>query len=213
MPQPECTREFIRFRLLSEKRRLTLTSTNVEDTSGNPSDGERGGLRPGRKDAEQSVDDVFLTHQDGDEKIGDDGVGNLSGVCLVGRRETNEYGHVGREGDTEKPSVNGEEHIAEVPDRLGVLLLDVLLIEITLPVEGLLFIGDILRRVTGSRSRDSFLGFCSSREIDDFGFPGGWLWGGDIFTTARKREVNNQQPKESQRKSTHGPLSVDIPDT
>ena len=84
----------------------------MEDTSGNPPDGERGGLRPSREDTEQCVDNVFLTHQNGDEKIGDDSVGNLSGVRLVSRRETDEHGHICREGDTEKPSVNGEEHIA-----------------------------------------------------------------------------------------------------
>jgi len=116
----------------------------MEYTSGNPPEEERGGLGPSREDPEQGVDHVFLTHQDGDENVGDNRVGNLSGVCLVGRCETDEYGHVGCEGDTEKPSVNGEEHVAEIPDGLGVLLLDILLIEIALPPDGLLFVGDIL---------------------------------------------------------------------
>jgi len=123
--------------------RRILTSTNMEDTSGNPPDGERGGLGPGREDLEEGVDDIFLAHQDGDKKIGDDSVGDLAGVRLVSRRETDEYRHVGREGNTEKPSVNGEEQIAEIPDGLGVPLLDILSIEITLPIEGFLFVGDI----------------------------------------------------------------------
>lgn len=103
---------------------------------------------------------MFLTHQDGDEKVGDDSVGNLSGARLVSRCETNKYGHVGREGNTEKLSVNGEEHITEVPDWPEVLL-----------VEGSLLAGHILRRVARrSRPRDSFLRFCSGREADDFRF-------------------------------------------
>jgi hypothetical protein len=88
----------------------------------------------------------------------------------VGRRKTDEYGHVGRKSDAEKPSVNGEEHIAEISNRLGVLLLDVLIVEITLPVEGFLFVRDILRRAIGTRSGDSILRFRSNREIDDLGF-------------------------------------------
>jgi hypothetical protein len=160
----------------------------VEDTSGNPPNDERGGLWPGREDIEQGVDDVFLTHQDGDKNIGDDGVGNLSSVRLVSRCEADEYGHVGREGDTEKPPVHGEEQVAKISDGLGVLLLDILLILITLPPEGLLFVGDILNGVARrSRSRDSFVRFHGGREIDDFEFPSGWLWGGNGFTTAKKR--------------------------
>jgi len=144
IPQPECTREFIRIKLSHRRQGWIRTSTDVEDTSGNPPEEERGGLGPGSEDIEQGVDHVFLTHQDGDENVGDNSVGNLSGVRLVSCCETDEYGHVGREGDTEKPSVNGEEHVAEVPDGLGVLLLDILLIEITLPPDGLLSVRDIL---------------------------------------------------------------------
>ena len=73
----------------------------MEDTSGNPPDGEGGRLGPGREDLEQGVDDVFLAHQDGDENVGDDSVRNLSGVRLVSRCEADEYGHVGCERDTE----------------------------------------------------------------------------------------------------------------
>lgn len=90
----------------------------MKGTSGNLPDNERGGLRPDREDTEQGVDDILLTHQDVDENTGDDSVGNLSGVRLVSRRETNEYGHVGREGDIEKPSAN-EEHIADNPPSRG----------------------------------------------------------------------------------------------
>ena len=116
----------------------------MEDASRSPPEEERGGLGPGREDTEQGVDHVFLTHQDRDGNVGDDSIGNLSGVRLVSCCETNEYGHVGREGDAEKPSVNGEEHVAEIPNGLGVFLLEILLVEITLPPVGLLFVGDIL---------------------------------------------------------------------
>ena len=160
----------------------------MEDTSGSPPEEERGGLWPGREDTEQSVDDIFLTHQDRDENVGDDSVCNLSGVRLVSRRETDEYGHVGREGDTEKPSVDGEEHIAEIPDGFGVLLLDVLLIEIALPPEGLLSVGDVLSGVAGrSRGRSIFLRLQVGREIDDFWPLNSRFWGGNGFATARKR--------------------------
>ena len=144
IPQPECTRKFIRTKSSRGKQGRIRTSTDVEDTSGNPPEEERSGLGPGREDTEQGVDHVFLTHQDGDENVGDNSVSNLSGVRLVSRREPDEYGHVGCEGDTEKPSINREEHVAEIPDGLGVLLLDIFLIEITLPPDGLLSIGDIL---------------------------------------------------------------------
>jgi hypothetical protein len=158
-----------------------------------------------------------LTHQDRDEKIGDNSVGNLPGVRLVSCRETDEYGYVGREGDTEKPSVNGEEQIVDISDGLGVFLLGVFLIEITLLVEACLFVGGVWSRVARrSRSRDSFLRFHDSREIDGFGFLSGWLWGGSGFTTARKREVNIEESKESRKNSTHlgsGPSSLDILDT
>ena len=158
IPQPECTRGSVRTKPSHWKREQIHTSTDMEDTSGNPPDGERGGLGPGREDTEQGVDDVFLTHQDGDENVGDNGVGDLSGVRLVGRRETDEYGHVGREGDTEKSSVDGEEQVAGISDGLGVPLLDVLFILVTRPPEGLLFVGDILDRVSRRRrSGDGFL--------------------------------------------------------
>lgn len=158
----------------------------MEDTSGNPPEEERGGLGPSREDTEQGVDDIFLAHQDGDENVGDNSVGNLSGVRLVGRREADKHGHVGCEGDTEQPSVSGEEHVAEIPDRLGVLLLDIFFIEITLPPEGLLLVGDILSRVARrSRLCNSFLGFLSGWEVDDFGSLNSWFWGGNDFTTAR----------------------------
>lgn len=118
----------------------------MEYTSGNPPNSERGGLGPSREDTEQYVDNVFLTNENRHKKVGDNSVGNPSGVCLVGRRKANKYGHVSCKGDTEKPSVNGEEHIADIPDWLGVLLPDVLVVEITLPVEGFLFVRNILRR-------------------------------------------------------------------
>ena len=109
-------------------RNEVRTSTNVEDTSGDPPDGERGGLGPSRKDLEQDVDDMFLAHENTDKKIGNDSVRNLPGIRLVGRSKANKYGHIGRKGETEKPPVNGEEQIAEVSNRLGVPLLDVLIV-------------------------------------------------------------------------------------
>lgn len=180
----------------------------MKNTSGNPPNHERGGLGPGREDIEQEVDNIFLTHQDGDEDVGDDTISNLSCVRLVGRCETNKYGHVGREGDGEKPSVNGEEHVAEVPDGLGVLLLDVLLILVTLPPEGLLFVGDIdiLNRVgRRTRPRDAFIGSRSDREIDDRRFLKCWLWDGKSFTARGRREVSIsvEKPKGNRRNSTH----------
>ena len=39
----------------------------MKDTCGNPSDGERGRLGPGREDAKEGVDSVFLAHQDGED--------------------------------------------------------------------------------------------------------------------------------------------------
>jgi len=166
------------------RNRWVLTSTNVEDTSGNPPDDERGKLWPGREYTEQGVDDVFLARQDGDQKIGDDCAGNLSGVRLVSRRETDEYGNVGREDNTEKSSANREQQIAEVSDRLGVLLLDILLVE---KQEHFSFVGNILRRVVGrSRSRDTYLGFHSGMEANDLGFPRNWSREDNGFTAARK---------------------------
>ena len=196
MPQPECTKESIRTKSSYWKRGQIRTSTNVEDTSRNPPNGERGRLGPGRENTEQCVNDVFLTHQDGDEDIGDNSVGNLSSVRLVSRRETDEYGHVGREGDTEKPSVDGKEQVTEIPDGLGVLLLDVLFISITLPPEGLLPVGDVLNGTRGTGN--SFLRFRGGREIDDFGFMNSWLWEGDGLVTVRKR-VNIGESKENQK--------------
>ena len=147
-----------------------LTSTNVEYTSGNPPDEKRGRLRPSGEDTEQDVNDVFLAHKDRDEKVGDNSVSNLSGVCLVGRREANEHRYVGRKGNAEKSPVNGEEQIAEISNRLGVPLLDVLIIEVTIPVEGFLFVRDILRRTTERRSGDGIIRFRSGREIGGLRF-------------------------------------------
>lgn len=62
IPQPECTGGSVRMKSSHRKRGGIRTSTNVEDTSGNPPDSERGRLGPGGEDAEQGVDDVFLTH-------------------------------------------------------------------------------------------------------------------------------------------------------
>jgi hypothetical protein len=92
----------------------------VDYSSGNPPDNERGGLGPCREDLEQEVDDIFLTNKDRDAKVGDNSVGDLSGVRLVGRRKTGEYNHVGRKGDTEKPSVNGKEQIERISNGLGI---------------------------------------------------------------------------------------------
>lgn len=62
-------------------------------------------------------------------------MGNLSGVYLVNIRKADEHRHIGGKSDTEKPLVNGEERIAAVPNRLGMLLLNAPIIEITAPVE------------------------------------------------------------------------------
>lgn len=66
------------------------------------------------------------------------------------------------------------------------LLLDILIVEITLPVKGLLLVGDIFGRATGSKIRDCIFRFRSEGEIDDFWFLGGWLWNGNRLTTKSK---------------------------
>ena len=95
---------------------------------------------PGREDIKQGVDDILLSHKDGDENVGDDGVGNLSGVRLVCRSESDEDRHVGREGDAEKSTIDREEHVAQVANRLGMHLFDVLPFKVTFPVESI-FLG------------------------------------------------------------------------
>ena len=97
-------------------------------------------MGPGCEDTEQGIDDIFLAHHDGDEKVGNDSVGDLPGVRLVRSSKTNEYRHIGHKSDTEEPSVNGEKKVTNISDRLGVSLINVLIIEITLPVESLLFV-------------------------------------------------------------------------
>ena len=110
----------------------------MENASRDPSDRQRGGLWPSREDTEQSVDDILLPHEDGDENVGYDSVSNLPGVRLMCRSEGDEDRHVGREGDTEKSTVDRKEHIAQVADRLGMPLLDVLILQVTFPVETIL---------------------------------------------------------------------------
>lgn len=156
-----------------------LTSTNVKYTSRNPSDSERSGLGPSSEDIEQNVDDIFLANEDRDEKVGDDGVGNLSCVRLVGCRKADEYAHVCCKGDAEKPSVNGEERITEISNRLGLLLVDVLIIEITLPPGGFLFADGVSRAAVVNRSGDGTPGLRSGSEISDTGCLNGQLWHGN----------------------------------
>ena len=136
-------------------------------------------MRPSREDVKQDVDDIFLTNKDRDEKVGEDSIGNLSCVRLVFRRKNDEDEHVGRERDAEEPSVNGKEHIAEISNRLGVLFLDVLAIEISLPPGGCLFVGDISKTTT---ARGGFIdgtpSFRSSNSgIDSFRSLNDWFCG------------------------------------
>ena len=121
----------------------------MEDTSRNSSNQQRGRLWPGSEDLEQDVDDIFLSHKDGDKKIGDNSVGNLSGVRLVRRRETDEDRHVRREGYAEKSTVDREEHIAQVTNRLGMFLFNVFLVQVAFPVETALFSPGDIGRTTG----------------------------------------------------------------
>ena len=116
----------------------------MEDTSRNPPNRQRGRLWPSREDTEQGVDDIFLSHEDGDENIRDDGVRNLPGVCLMCRSETDEDRHVCREGDAEKSPVDREEQVAQITDRLGVPLLHVLLLQVSFPVETILPGSDVI---------------------------------------------------------------------
>jgi hypothetical protein len=122
----------------SVKDRSILTATDMEDTSRNSPNYQRSGLRPSREYLEQDVDNIFLSHKDGDEKVGDDSKSNLSGVRLVCRSETNEDRHVGRKGYAEKSSVDREEHISQVANGFGMRLFDVLFVQVTFPVEALL---------------------------------------------------------------------------
>jgi len=116
----------------------------VENASRDPPDRQRGGLRPGREDIEQGVDDILLSHKDGDENIGDDCVSDFSGIRLVCRSESDEDRHVGREGDAEKSTVDREKHVAQVANRLGMHLVDVLLFQVTFPVETILLGSEVI---------------------------------------------------------------------
>ena len=118
--------------------RSTLTTTDVEDASRDPPDQQRSRLWPSREDGEQGVDDIFLPNQDGDNKVGEDSVSDPSSVRLVCRGEPDENSHVGAECDAEEPPVDREKHVAQVSNGLGILLFDVLLIQVTLPVETIL---------------------------------------------------------------------------
>ena len=110
----------------------------MENASRDPPYRQRGGLWPGREDIEQGVDNILLPHKDGDENVGNDGVSDLPGVRLVCRSESDEDRHVGREGDTEKSTVDREEHVAQVANRLSMHLVDVLLFQVTFPIETIL---------------------------------------------------------------------------
>lgn len=162
-------------------------------------------MGPSREDFEQDVYDIFLTHKDPDEKVRNDSVGNLSGIRLVRRRKADEYGYVGRKGEAEKPSVNGEEQVANISDWFGVLLLDIFIIEITLPIEGFFFVRDMLRRGTESSFGDGNLRLRSGREIDDLGFFSGRFWSCDRFTTVSEKWLSAAELKESWEK-IHSPF-------
>ena len=110
----------------------------MENTSRDLPDCQRCRRGPGSEDSEQGVDDIFLPNQDGDSKVGEDGVSDLSGVRLVCPNESDKDSHVGRKCDPEKPPVDREEHITQVTNELGVSLISVLLIQITFPVESIL---------------------------------------------------------------------------
>ena len=116
----------------------------MENASRDPPDGQRGGLWPGREDTEQGVDYILLPHKNGDENVGDDGVSDLPGVRLVCHSESDEDRHVGREGDAEKSTVDREEHVAQVANRLGMPLLDILLFQVTFPVETILLGSEVI---------------------------------------------------------------------
>lgn len=92
---------------MSDKRgnRSALTTTDVEDTSRDSPDSQKGRLWPSREDTEQGVDDIFLPHKDGNKKVRDNGVSDLSGIRLMCRSEAYEDRHIGREGYAEKASI------------------------------------------------------------------------------------------------------------
>ena len=110
----------------------------MEDSGRDPPDRQWGRLRPCGEDGVQVVDDIFLPHEDGDKDVGDDTVSYLSCVRLMCDSEGKENRHVGREGDAEKSPVYREQQIAQVTNRLGILLLYVLLFQVSFPVETLL---------------------------------------------------------------------------
>lgn len=90
-----------------------------------------------------------MPHKDGDKKVRDDGISNLSGVRLMCCSETDEDRHVGREGYAEESSVDREEQVAQVTNWLGMFLLDVFLFQVTFPVETILLGSDVIERTTG----------------------------------------------------------------
>jgi len=116
----------------------------MENASRDPPDRQRGGLWPSCEDIEQGVDDILLPHEDGNKDVGDDSVSNLPGGRLVCRSESDEDRHVGREGDAEKSTVDREEHVAQVANRLDMPLLDVLIFQVTFPVETILLGSEVI---------------------------------------------------------------------
>ena len=124
----------------------------------------------------------------------------------MGRRETNEHGHVGCKGDAEEPSVSGKEPIAEVSDRLGVPLLDVFVIKVTIQIEDLLLVGEI----TGSRS--CAFRFRGGGGIDNFGCLSRWS-GDDNGYTESKGELSTRELLDDRENSAYpgsGPFSLGI---
>ena len=123
---------------MAEDDQQILTTTNMEDPSGYPPNQQRSRRWPGREDVEQGIDDIFLPHEDGDKKIGHNGIGNLSSVGLMCRSKANENRHVCREGYAKKSPVGREEHIAQVTNGLGMPLFDIFFVQVTFPVESTL---------------------------------------------------------------------------
>ena len=93
---------------------------------------------PSREDNKQGVDDIFLSHKDGNKEVRDDGVGDLSGIRLMCHSESDEDRHVGHECYAEKSSVDREEYVAQVANGFRMPLLNMLLFQVAFPAEVIL---------------------------------------------------------------------------
>lgn len=82
-------------------------------TSGDSTDGERPAWRNGGKHNKKRVEDVILTHEDGDEQVADDHVSDLQGIGAFDR-VPDEDAKVGNKNYTEDTAVESEHLMAQI---------------------------------------------------------------------------------------------------